>query len=54
VPRKEMFPKLPQISVQPRTATLVYVPFRPAGSELIHSRMPLSINRNALKWGLSL
>jgi len=54
VPRKEMFPKLPQISVQPRTATLVYVPFKSSGSEMIHYRMPLSISRNALKWGLSL
>ena len=54
VPRKEFFPKLPQISVQPRTSTLVFVPFKPSGSELIHTRMPLSINRNALKWGLSI
>jgi hypothetical protein len=54
VPRKEFFPKLPQISVQPRQATLIYVPFKSSGSELLHTRMPLSINRNALKWGLSL
>jgi hypothetical protein len=54
VPRKEIFPKLPQVSVRLRTATLVFVPFNSSGSELIHTRMPLSINRNALKWGLSL
>jgi len=54
VPRKDIFPKLPQVSVQFRSATLVYVPFKSSGSELIHTRIPLSINRNALKWGLSL
>jgi DNA-directed RNA polymerase subunit RPC12/RpoP len=54
MPRRDFFPKLPQISVQLRAATLVYVPFTPSGSELTHTRMPLSINRNALKWGLSL
>ena len=54
VPRKDIFPKLPQVSVKLRSAVLVYVPFKPSGSELIHTRMPLSINRNALKWGLSL
>jgi hypothetical protein len=54
VPRRDFFPKLPQISVQLNAATLVYVPFKPSGSELTHFRMPLSISRNALKWGLSL
>ena len=54
VPRKDIFPKLPQVSVKLRSAVLVYVPFKPSGSELIHTRMPLSINRNALKWGLSI
>ena len=54
VPRKDIFPKLPLVSAVPRTSTLVYIPFKSSGSELIHYRMPLSISRNALKWGLSL
>jgi uncharacterized protein YbaR (Trm112 family) len=54
VQRKDIFPKLPQVSAVPRTSTLVYIPFKSSGSELIHYRMPLSISRNALKWGLSL
>ena len=52
--KKDVFPKLPEISIQTKSSMLAYLPFTSSGSEFINTGMHLSINKNTLKWGTNL
>ena len=54
IPKRDFLQKLPEISIQAESFELVYVPFQSSASEFINSLMHLSINKNALKWGVAL
>jgi DNA-directed RNA polymerase subunit RPC12/RpoP len=51
VPRKSIFPLLPQIEFSLEDHMLAYLPFAERGEELIQTEMGTSIQKNALKWG---
>jgi hypothetical protein len=54
LPKKNFLQKLPEISIQAESFTLVYVPFTSSASEFINPAMSLSINKNTLRWGAAL
>lgn len=47
--RKNFYPRLKNIDVILKDASIVYIPFRALGNELINDRLNLSIHRNNLK-----
>ncbi len=49
VPRKRVFPMLPEISVTPREALLVYLPFKAERNEYVQTDMRFSIHRGAIR-----
>ncbi len=51
VPRKSVFPRLPEIEFSLEDRTLVFFPFAQRGEELIQPEMGTCIQKNALKWG---
>ena len=53
-PKKNFLQKLPEISIQAESFTLVYIPFASSASEFINPAMCLSINKNTLRWGITL
>ncbi|MFP4476474.1 MAG: hypothetical protein ACLFOY_13015 [Desulfatibacillaceae bacterium] len=56
VPRQKIFPYLPYISVKPKSAGLVYVPFIPQGSgqELVGEGLGFAVSAKALETGQGL
>ncbi len=51
VTKRKIFPLLPHVNFAIEESTLVYVPFRDTGHEMIQERVGISINKNALKFG---
>lgn len=51
LPKKSVFPRLPQVSVSAGSHLLVYLPFVSRGTELIQETMRMSVQANALSWG---
>ncbi|MBS1111990.1 MAG: hypothetical protein H6Q95_282, partial [Nitrospirae bacterium] len=49
VPKKNIFPLIPELKIKLTESFLMYLPFKEKGDELIHERMGLSILRNALR-----
>jgi hypothetical protein len=49
-PPRVLYPKLPEIEIKPKTALLVYIPFREKGSELSQPAYRLRINKNLLRF----
>jgi predicted RNA-binding Zn-ribbon protein involved in translation (DUF1610 family) len=50
-PRQQRLEELlPIITAQPRSALLVYLPFREASHELVHAGLQLSVNKNLLRY----
>jgi hypothetical protein len=49
LPKKNIFPLIPDMKMKLTESLLVYLPFKEKGDELIHERMGLSILRNALR-----
>lgn len=49
VPKKNIFPVIPEIKMKLTESLLIYLPFKEKGDELIHEQMGLSILRNALR-----
>jgi len=46
--KKDYFPKLREITVEPVETTLVFVPFESTGSELVHPELGVGLQRQAL------
>ena len=53
-PRKNLASRLLQVKIRPKSALLVYVPFKEGHHELIHPTYNLAVNRNMLKLSQSL
>ena len=51
VNKKDIVPRLPDISTSVKGATLVYLPFRKTGHEMIEIQTGLAINRKSLEFG---
>lgn len=49
LPKKTIFPAIPELKMKLTESLLVYLPFKGKGDELIHERMGISILRNALR-----
>jgi hypothetical protein len=49
--KKSVFPHLPRIKFYLKGSTLVYLPFRKTGQEMIQEQMQISINKNTLEFG---
>jgi predicted RNA-binding Zn-ribbon protein involved in translation (DUF1610 family) len=49
--RREVFPLLPQIDFAISKSSLIYLPFRAIGLDIIHEETGISINKNTLKYG---
>jgi hypothetical protein len=47
-PRRDLFPRLPQITVRPRGVLLVYVPFTRGHHDLTHPTLGIAVNRRQL------
>jgi DNA-directed RNA polymerase subunit RPC12/RpoP len=50
-PKRTVFQKLPDISIKPQKALLVYVPCTPKGGELIQEELGIAISKQALIYG---
>ena len=49
--KKRVFPHLPRVKFNIKGSTLVYLPFRETGQEMIQEQMQISINKNTLEFG---
>jgi len=49
--KKEVLPRLPEISIAVRKATLMYLPFRKTAHEMIQIHTGLAINKKSLEFG---
>jgi len=49
--KKSVFPHLPRVKFDIKGSTLVYLPFRDTGHEMIQEQMQISINKNTLEFG---
>ena len=49
--KKKVYPHLPRIKFDIKDSTLVYLPFRDTGHEMIQEQMQISINKNTLEFG---
>lgn len=49
--RKEVFPLLPQCDFAISKYSLIYLPFKSLGPDIIHEETGISINKNTLKYG---
>jgi hypothetical protein len=49
--KKKVFPNLPRVKFDIKSSTLVYLPFRDTGHEMIQEQMQISINKNTLEFG---
>ena len=49
VPKKNIFPVIPELKLKLTESLLIYLPFKEKGDELIHEKMGISILRNALR-----
>jgi len=47
-PAKKLFPKLPSISIKPKSFLLVYIPFNTGHHEFIQPEFNMAINKNML------
>jgi hypothetical protein len=52
--KKRVFPHLPRVKFDIKGSTLVYLPFRETGQEMIQEQMQISINKNTLEFGRQL
>lgn len=52
--RKDLFPRLPALNLQPETVSLIYLPFRDAGHDRIERQTSVTITAAALKFGRKL
>jgi len=52
--KKSVFPHLPRVKFEIKDSTLVYLPFRETGQEMIQEHMQISINKNTLEFGRQL
>ncbi len=50
-PAGKLRPLLPEITIEPKGITLVYIPFRVKGNEILYPPCRLRINRNLLVYG---
>ncbi len=50
-PKRTIFQKLPEISVAPRKAKLVFVPCTPRGGELVQEELGIAVSKQALIYG---
>jgi hypothetical protein len=48
IKKKDIFPKLREITLGPVESTLVFIPFTPKGSELVHSQLGIALPRQNL------
>jgi hypothetical protein len=46
--KKDVFPKLHEITIGPVESTLVFIPFASKGSELVHSQLGIGLSRQTL------
>ena len=51
VDRREVFPLLPQCDFAIPKSSLIYLPFRSLGPDIMHEETGISINKNTLKYG---
>ena len=51
VNKRNVLPHLPRLRFDIKGSTLVYLPFKEKGSEMIQQHMGISINKNTLKFG---
>ena len=51
IKKKKVIPKLPTTSFSVKSASLVYLPFTVAGSEMIQEQMGTCVNKNTLEFG---
>jgi predicted RNA-binding Zn-ribbon protein involved in translation (DUF1610 family) len=49
--KRELFPLLPQCDFAIPQSSLIYLPFRSLGPDIIHEETGISINKNTLKYG---
>ena len=49
--KNRVFPHLPRIKFDIKSSTLVYLPFRETGHEMVQEQMQISINKNTLEFG---
>jgi hypothetical protein len=49
--RRELFPLLPQCDFAIAKASLIYLPFRSLGPDILHDETGISINKNTLNYG---
>jgi hypothetical protein len=49
--RREVFPLLPQCDFAIPKSSLIYLPFRSLGPDIMHEETGISINKNTLKYG---
>jgi hypothetical protein len=49
--KKRVFPHLPRIKFDIKDSTLVYLPFRETGHEMVQEQMQISINKKTLEFG---
>jgi hypothetical protein len=49
--KKNVFPYLPEITFKIKGSTLVYLPFRDTGNEMVQEHMQISINKKTLEFG---
>ena len=48
-PKKRYFPLLPDLKIKLKDSTLVFIPFKPRGSEFVQKQMNFSIHRNIFR-----
>ena len=53
-PRNQLYPRLPEIAIEPDKIALVYLPFHVRGNEVLYTPCRLRINRNLLNYGRQL
>jgi hypothetical protein len=49
--KRELFPLLPQGGFVISKSSLIYLPFRSLGPDIVHEETGISINKNTLKYG---
>lgn len=49
IPKKKIFPLIPELKMKLTGSSLIFIPFKEKGGELIHEQMGISILRNALR-----
>ncbi|MDY7031632.1 MAG: hypothetical protein SVY10_06945 [Thermodesulfobacteriota bacterium] len=52
IPKKKIFPLLPEMDIKSKSSLLVYFPFVIRGNEFIQNQMKFSIQRNAVRQGI--